>query len=637
MKTAVIEPPSPSALAKVRTLGPVSDLERHLPAEWWKTLFNSFYLKTDGDVVENTTNTVREVDMLLRATKLQAHQSVLDLCCGQGRHSLELASRGFTNVSGIDRSRYLIRLARKRAKQFGLNVRFSEGDARKIRLPESSLDCVVLFGNSFGYFEHQEDDVHVLESIKQVLKPQAKLVLDIVDGSWMRDHFEPRSWEWIDQNYFVCRERSLSSDRSRIVSREVIVHAELGVIADQFYAERLYSYEEISEVLKKLGFRQMTAHGNLQSDSLRGHDLGMMANRLFISAIAPKKPTISLPVQDLETLVIMGDPRLPDKVKKNNQFNAEDLETVKILKKTLKRVKGFKFDYLNNHKTLLRQLSDNPPAFVFNLCDEGFNNNPAMEANIPAMLEMLGVPYTGAGPDCLGLCYNKSAVQAIAARLDIPVPLQTYYSPSDQAISIPSIFPAILKPNQGDGSQGITKEAVVYNAEALIAYADQLREQFPHTPILIEEFLSGPEYSLALIGNPGSFEVLPVLTVNYSKLPKDLPRILSYESKFMPGTPHWDLIEYEEATLDEESYRHMVDSAKLLFERLHCRDYARFDFRTDNHGVIKLLEVNPNPGWCWDGKLNLMAQFRGLTYHELLEAILKAARERLAIDPKGVV
>ena len=99
----------------VKTLGPISDLERHLPSEWWQTLFNSLYLKTDGDVVENDANTIAEVDMMIQSAGLEKNDRILDLCCGQGRHCLELAKRGFTQLTGIDRSRYLIRLARKRA------------------------------------------------------------------------------------------------------------------------------------------------------------------------------------------------------------------------------------------------------------------------------------------------------------------------------------------------------------------------------------------------------------------------------------------------------------------------------------------------------------------------------------------
>src|SRR3954454_6117765 len=132
----------------VRTLGPVSDLERHLPSEWWRTLFNSLYLETDGDVVENDRNTETEVDLLVRSAGLEPNDRILDLCCGQGRHVLELARRGYKSVTGIDRSRYLIRLARKRAKQRGLNVSFHEGDARKFRAGDSVFHCVTLMGNS---------------------------------------------------------------------------------------------------------------------------------------------------------------------------------------------------------------------------------------------------------------------------------------------------------------------------------------------------------------------------------------------------------------------------------------------------------------------------------------------------------
>src|SRR5215470_11824170 len=147
------------ALAKRRApgraracLGPVADLESHLPQEWWRELFDSLYLMTDGDVVENDLNTVREVDTLIASTGIGKQDRILDLCCGQGRHVLELARRGYQSVKGIDRSGYLVRLARKRAQEAGLNASFLEGDARKLRIPDGSVDCVTVLGNSFGYF-----------------------------------------------------------------------------------------------------------------------------------------------------------------------------------------------------------------------------------------------------------------------------------------------------------------------------------------------------------------------------------------------------------------------------------------------------------------------------------------------------
>src|SRR5690606_29046899 len=106
----------------LRTLGPISDLERHLPTEWWRTLFNAVYLKTDGDVVENEENTRADIDRFLDVAKLPTDAVIVDLCCGQGRHSLELGRRGYMKVTGIDRSRYLVRLARRRAAKAGLTV-----------------------------------------------------------------------------------------------------------------------------------------------------------------------------------------------------------------------------------------------------------------------------------------------------------------------------------------------------------------------------------------------------------------------------------------------------------------------------------------------------------------------------------
>ncbi len=616
-----------------KTLGPVADLERHLPPEWWRDIFNSLYLKTDGDVVENDLNTRRDVDFLLQAAEIKKEHFILDLCCGQGRHSLELASRGFLNVTGLDRSRYLIRLARKRAKQRGVKITFSQGDARKLRMPEASRDVVILMGNSFGYFEREEDDLNILNEVKRVLKSRGKLVLDIMDGAWMATNFETRSWEWIDQTHFVNRERSLAADRKRIISREVITNSELGVLADQFYAERLYTFEEISELLKSLGFSEIKLHGNVVSDSTRQQDLGMMANRLFITAIGPEKtvPRRSVLRDVLPVAVLLGDPNLPDQVKKNGVFNAEDLETVNLLKKSLEEIPQFKFKYVESHRRLIQQLTANLPRMAFNLCDEGFNNQATMELHVPALLELLDIPYTGAGPGCLSLCYNKSNVRSIAANLDVDIPTETYFDPNDQTAHLPSLFPALIKPNCGDSSIGITQNAVVNNAVELMNYLDHLRDILPGVPLLIQEYLCGNEYSVGLVGNCDKFEALPTLEVDYSELPEELPQILSYESKWEPQSPYWTKIKYKKAELDEETQRRLLHFSSRLFERLECRDYARFDFRADAEGKVKLLDVNPNPGWCWDGKLNLMAGFAGMAYKDLLEMILNSARERLSL------
>jgi D-alanine-D-alanine ligase len=623
-----------------RTLGPVSDLERHLPSDWWRTLFNSLYLETDGDVIENDRNTAQEVDLLIRSAGIERNDRILDLCCGQGRHSLELAHRGFPHVTGLDRSRYLIRLARKRARQRNLQVSFHEGDARRFRLGDAEFHCVCILGNSFGYFERPEDDLAVLEAVKRALASGGALVMDLMDGDWMRRHFDPRSWEWVDQNHFVCRERDLAEDGDRLISREVVVHAERGVIADQFYAERLYSRERLEALLTGAGFTNVRFHPLLAPDSHRNQDLGMVAHRLFLTCEAPRRarrlPRRAALISDVA--VILGDPRLPDPVKRNGRCNEEDIDTTLRLKAALHELSDYRFRFLDNHASFFADLRANRPHFVLNFCDEGFNNDAFMELHVPALLETLDIPYSGAGPSCLGLCYNKALVRGIAQSLDVPVPAETYFNSDDLAATIPSVFPALIKPNYGDSSIGIGKDAVVHSWEEAIACLGRLREQMPLCPILIQEFLTGSEYSIGIVGNPGqSCRVLPPLEVDYSRLDPGLPRLLPYESKWVPESPYWSQISYREARLDEESRRKIADYASILFERLGCRDYARFDFRADAAGEIKLLEVNPNPGWCWDGKLNLMAEMAGLRYCDLLRLIIEAAQERVAANRPGLV
>src|SRR5262245_6963844 len=625
---------------RARTLGPVSDLERHLPSDWWRTLFNSLHLETDGDVIENDRNTADEVGLLIRSVGLERNDRILDLCCGQGRHSLELARRGFPNVTGLDRSRYLIRLARKRARQSNLQISFHEGDARRFRLGDAEFHCVCVLGNSFGYFERPEDDLAVLEAVNRALASGGSLVMDLMDGDWMRRHFEPRSWEWVDQNHFVCRERDLAGDGDRLISREVVVHAERGVIADQFYAERLYSKERLEALVKRAGFTNVRFHSLLAPDSQRNQDLGMVAHRLFVTCEAPRRahrlPRRAALFSDVT--VILGDPHLPDPVKRNGRFSDEDFETLERLKTALRELPDYRFRYLDNHASLFSDLRANRPHFVLNFCDEGFNNDAFMEMHVPAMLETLDIPYSGAGPACLGLCYNKSLVRGIAQAIDVPVPAETYFNSDDLAATIPSVFPALIKPNFGDSSIGINKDAVVHTWEDAIICLGRLRQQMPRCPILIQEFLTGPEYSIGIIGNPGlGYRVLPPLEVDYSRLDPEMPPLLPYESKWIPDSPYWSQIGYLEARLDEETRRKLIDYANILFERLGCRDYARFDFRADAEGEIKLLEVNPNPGWCWDGKLNLMAQMAGLRYSDLLKLVIETAQDRVAAQHPGSV
>jgi len=643
-KSSMPEPPRTRRVApgRIKCLGRVLDLEEHVQSDWWRAIFNSMYLKTDGDVVDDQDITRKEVDLLFKILRLSPEEGILDLCCGQGRHSLELTRRGFQNVEGLDRSHYLIQKARTQAKEEGLVVKFREGDARKLPYPPDTFEVVLILGNSFGYFETTQDDMRVLKEVFRILKPWGRLLIDVADGEYLREHFQPKSWEWMDKKYFVCRERSFSLDRQRLISREIITHVEKGIIVDQFYAERLYGQESLSELLKTAGFRKITVHATVLSDSKRNEDLGMIKRRIIVSGLVRKEwmpIKVKKKMSSRNVVVILGDPTKADPVKPWGVFDDDDLYTVDQLKGALRVLEqngNYSFRYLTNHDTLIQDLvklrERQKVDLVLNLCDEGYCNDETKELHVAALLDVFRIPYTGARPQCLAYCYDKSLVCGIAKEMGIRVPESFFIEPEHTTFELSFDFPVIVKPNFGDSSFGITQRSVAYSIEQLTNAISEIREKFGYDkPILVEEFLIGKDLTVGIIGNPPEdYTVLPITEEDYSLLPKEFPKICGYEAKWLLDSPYWKLRSIP-AELPEETEKFIIECCLKLFERLECRDYCRFDWRLDAESSPKLLEVNPNPGWCWDGHLVKMTKIAGNSYAEMLEMILQAAEQRLKL------
>jgi D-alanine-D-alanine ligase len=593
------------------------------------------YLKTDADVVEDKQITSNEVELFTSILNTPKDSAILDLACGQGRHSIEMAKRGFTNITGLDRSHYLIRKAKSVMQQEGLKIGFKEGDARKLPFTADNFDVVMILGNSFGYFESNEDDIMILKEVFRVLKPGGTFLIDVADGSYLREHFQPRSWEWIDKKYFVCRERSLANDNERLISREIISHVEKGILVDQFYAERLYSSDMLTDIFTRSGYKDILFHDILEANSLRNQDLGMMERRMIITAKVIKEWTpvkVKYP-EEKNVLVLMGDPTKPDIVKPSNVFDDDDFATIDKLKTALSLLPANRFTYLNSHKSIYNDLLKNKNRidYVFNLCDEGYNNEARKELHMPALLEILGIPFTGSGPQSLAYCYDKSLIRGIAQEIGVPVARAYFVRSEDNVFDLQIDFPVIAKPNFADSSFGITQRSVANSIEELNDAILKIRHDFGYeSSILVEEFLSGKEISVGIIGNPPeSYITLPIIEEDYSQLPESLPRICGYEAKWEPESPYFNLLRSIPAELPEDLEKQVIESCVKLFTRLECRDYCRFDFRLDTLGVPRLLEVNPNPGWCWDGHLAKMAAISNISYSRLLEMILQAAEQRI--------
>lgn len=631
----------PKGIHARKSLGPVANLEEYVNPEWWSTIFNnSLHLKTDADVAEDHAVTVREVDLFARIASLLPDDRILDLSCGQGRHSLELARRGFKCIEGLDRSRYLIQRAKMQAKKDCLNVKFREGEARMLPYRPDTFDVIFILGNSFGYFETVNDDLRVLREVFRVLKPWGRLLIDVNDGDHLRCHFQPRSWDWIDKNHFVCRERSLSVDKQRLISREVVTHVEKGVIADQFYAERLYNSDSMQELLNAAGFSDIAIHDDDEAGPLRGQDPGAPEKRIIMTALVKKdwSPVRQKKTDIKNVTVILGDPMKRDPGRPVPCNDDSDRYTIDQMKDALKGLHDYNFSYISSHDSLINDLSRLRRSidFVFNLCDEGYNNEARKELHVPSLLEMMDISYSGSGPQCIAYCYDKSLVRGIAKEMGIPVAKAFFIKPGDTTFDLPFGFPVICKPNFGDSSFGITRRSVCNSIEELVNAISEMRDRLGYEkPILVEEFLPGKDLSAGIIGNPpDSYRVLPLLEEDYSHLPPELPKICGYETKWVPDSPYRD-IRPVPAVLSDENRKLIIECCLKLFERLACRDYCRFDWRLDGKGKPKLLEVNPNPGWCWDGRMAKMAKLDGLSYADMMGEILQAAEHRVGLVGMG--
>jgi len=331
----------------------------------------------------------------------------------------------------------------------------------------------------------------------------------------------------------------------------------------------------------------------------------------------------------LDVALLAGDPRLPYEYGVDGRFGEDEQEAVARARDALAGLTGLRVRVLDDHERLIDSLRAEPPQLAVNFCDTGYRNRLALEPNVPGLLELLDIPYTGSGPACMGICADKALVRQLALNHGIPVPNEMLVDLTADPLPLPELYPALIKPNDGCGSQGVTPDSVVHDAAAADAWLRQLAAEPAHGRALIQDFLTGPEYTVGVVGNPEQgLEVLPILEVDYSRLPTDLPPILSYGSKVDPESPYWQALRFREAELPEAVRAQMVDQAVWLFGRLGFRDYARIDFRAGADGVPRLLDANFNPTWSWDGKLAMMAGWAGWDYAGLLARIVAAARAR---------
>jgi len=251
--------------------------------DWWKEIFDEVYLLTDARTVCDDDLTRREVDFITEFMDIGKKSPVLDLCGGQGRHSLEMARRGYRNLTVFDYSGFLIDLGRKKTREEDLDVTFIRGDARDTGLDEGLFQHIIMMASSFGYFIDDQENIRILSESFRLLSPGGKLLLDLPDRDYVLENFKSLSFHRVNDDISVRRQRAIR--KSVIYSRETVISDQRGCIRENTYCTRLYSRDDLRKLIPKVGFETVAFKKDFMNRADQG-DYGCMTNRMV--AIAGK-------------------------------------------------------------------------------------------------------------------------------------------------------------------------------------------------------------------------------------------------------------------------------------------------------------------------------------------------------------
>ncbi len=246
--------------------------------EWWKTMFDEFYLLTDARSVCDDEITQREVDLVCQLLPIRLTHRILDLCGGHGRHSLELSRRGFSRCTLVDYSEFLLSRARSEARQYNYPIDCIQADARSTGLASRIFDHALIMGNSLGYLPEPSADRKILIEAKRVLRSGGWILIDLADAEAVRNKFRPEAWHEIDEDILVCRRRELGADRVSV--REMVLSKKRGLIRDRTYSIRFYEPGKISELLGQVGFEGVRTITDFSPHRDQG-DYGFMNHRMI--------------------------------------------------------------------------------------------------------------------------------------------------------------------------------------------------------------------------------------------------------------------------------------------------------------------------------------------------------------------
>jgi len=277
-----------------------------------------------------------------------------------------------------------------------------------------------------------------------------------------------------------------------------------------------------------------------------------------------------------------------------------------------------------------QKLKETEPDIVFNIA-EGIHGQ-SRESQIPAMLDLLQIPYTGSDALTLGICLNKVRTKEILSYHKIPTPEFKVANNHTPIFNHSFEFPLIVKPISEGSSKGILNSSLVKNYDDLNKEIERVLDEY-NQPALIEEYLPGREFTVAIIGNDEEANVLPIIEIKYDKYPVGVEHLYSYEAKWILDTKVSDFDVFEcPASLDSDLEKQIIDTALNTYKVLCCKDWSRVDIRMNKNEIPSIIEINPLPGVMPDpnenSSLPKAANAAGIDYQSLIQGVLFAACRR---------
>lgn len=274
------------------------------------------------------------------------------------------------------------------------------------------------------------------------------------------------------------------------------------------------------------------------------------------------------------------------------------------------------------------------PEIVFNI-SEGMNG-VSREAQIPAMLEYLGIPYSGSDPLTLAICLDKSRAKEILSYYHISTAQFEVIHSLSELTSCSISTPCMVKPLHEGSSKGIYDSSLAKSQADLIKEVETVISVY-HQPALIEEFLSGREFTVAVMGNDDEVTCLPIVEIKFDSLPEGVNPIYSYEAKWIFDRPESPLDIFECPAKIPSSLKNEIEQLCIkAYKTLRCRDWCRIDVRLDAQGIPHIIELNPLPGILPNPKDNSCfpkaARAAGMNYNQLIQTTMWLAAKRYGLS-----